>query len=617
MNTEKNVIFCSRDLFHKSVFGAVEEDRPFCIRLLVKEEANIKGAVAVFDRDGAGEFRFELFEDEIPAENGFYCRSANISLPKGLYFYRFIIYTAGGETTFNNIGCGVGGFEDGSPWQLTVYQKDFTTPDNIKGGIIYQIFPDRFYKGKISQPVPNDRILRDDWGGLPFYKNEAQSQIGKDFFGGNLNGIAQKLDYLNDLGVTMIYLNPIFESQSNHRYDTSNYMKIDPLLGSEKDFENLCKKAKEKGINIILDGVFSHTGDDSIYFNSKNRYNSLGAANSEKSPYFSWYKFKKFPLEYECWWGIKTLPEVNETEASYLDFISGNGGVISYWMGKGAFGFRLDVADELPDMFIEKIRECIKKENENGYLVGEVWEDASNKISYNRRRKFLSGKQLDSVMNYPFANLIIAFAKGGSGFDFAEGVMQICENYPKPSLDALMNHIGTHDTPRAITRLCGKEMPDSREKQAALNLNSNEYSLGKERLKCAALIQFTLPGIPALFYGDEIGLYGGGDPFCRGCFTWDNIDEDLLRFYKKLGEARKNCNAFKKGELSFLAVGKDFVLYQRKSEDSTAIIGVNTSSKELLLSVKIDLYPLTPIFGEMLSDNKICIPPKGFALFIG
>lgn len=612
--------YSSRDTFYKSVFGSVESGKDFTLRVLLPRDGYVQGVVAVFDKDGNGEQRFEMFDDKNSFEGGFYTRSCNISLDEGLYFYYFVMYTVQGERLLLDMGGGVGEFDplEGKYWQLTVYEKGFSTPEHIKGGIIYQIFPDRFAKGENNLSYPNDRLIREDWGGEPiFTQTDPVKKLGNDYFCGNLKGIENKLEYLKELGVTIIYLNPIFEAHSNHRYNTADYMKIDPLLGSEEDFISLCKKAKEKGIDIILDGVFSHTGNDSKYFNSKNRYNEEGAANSVNSPYYSWYKFEHYPDKYSSWWGISTLPEINENDPSFTEFITGENGVIRYWMKRGAAGFRLDVADELPDEFLDNVRKAIKTENNEGYLLGEVWEDATNKISYGYRRRFLRGRQLDSVMNYPFANAITEFVKGGTGYLFAEKIMTVVENYPSPALHTLMNHIGTHDTPRIITQLAGEDvMGRGRQWQFEQKMSNEEYKLGVIRLKTAAVLQYTLPGIPSLYYGDEVGLYGYGDPFCRRCFPWGHEDKNLIEFYKNLGKARKICTAFKSGNIKFLQTGLGFVIFERREENSFAIIGVNRWHQDEYVYFDMDLFDCTSIFGEKPKDNILKIPACGFVMFI-
>ena len=610
----------SRDTFYKSIFGSVEAHKSFKLSVLLPRDGYVKGVVAVFNKDNEKELSFEMTDDCNNLEGNFYTRSTEVSLEEGLYFYHFIMYTVEGERKLHCIGDGFGDFEpkSGKDFQLTVYEKGFKTPTHTRGGIIYQIFPDRFAKGENNLPYPKDRYIRNDWGGTPEYTQDNTFKcLGNDYFCGNLNGIEQKLEYIASLGVTMIYLNPIFEAHSNHRYNTADYFKIDPLLGSEEDFISLCKSAKEYGIDIILDGVFSHTGDDSIYFNAKNRYDEVGAYNSKDSKYYSWYKFKKYNEDYHCWWGVKSLPEVYEDDPAFTEFITGENGVIRYWMRRGAAGFRLDVADELPDAFLDKVRLAVKAENPDGYLLGEVWEDATNKISYGKRRRFLRGKQLDSVMNYPFANAIVDFVSGGEGKNFAEAVMTVMENYPPQSLHNLMNHIGTHDTARILTRLAGEPQGDrKRDWQSSQHLTPEQYQNGKKLLKLAATLQYTLVGLPSLYYGDEAGLTGYGDPFCRGTYPWGNEDMELVDFYKKLGAVRKNCTAFKEGNLEFLAVGLGYVVFRRFDEKTSAIIGINRWNVAEKVTLDIDLSTYTTVFGDSPYENTITIMGEGVSLLV-
>ena len=601
----------SRDTFYKSIFGSVEAHKCFKLSVLLPRDGYVKGVVAHFNKDNEKTFSFEMTDDCNCLEGNFYTRSAEVSLEEGLYFYHFIAYTNDGEREILNIGGGFGDFEPqkGTDFQLTVYEKGFETPIHTRGGIIYQIFPDRFSKGENSLPYPDDRYIKTIWSEQPEYTQDNTFKcLGNDYYCGNLKGIEQKLDYIASLGVTMIYLNPIFEAHSNHRYNTANYFKIDPLLGSEEDFVSLCATAKKYGIDIILDGVFSHTGDDSLYFNAKKRYGEDGAYNNKDSKYYSWYKFKEDGRDYHSWWGVKSLPETNENDPSFTEFITGENGVIRYWMRRGAAGFRLDVADELPDAFLDRVRIAVKSENRNGYLLGEVWEDATNKISYGSRRRFLRGRQLDSVMNYPFANAIIDFVCGGNGKDFAETIMTVLENYPPQTLHNLMNHIGTHDTARILTRLAGEPINGrKRDWQAKQVLTEEQYNKGKKMLKLAALLQYTLVGLPSLYYGDEAGLSGYGDPFCRATFPWGNEDAELLGFYKKLGAARKNCSAFKQGSLEFLAVGLGFVVFRRYDGKSSAIIGINRWGDTEKIPLDINLEGYKTVFGNPPERDTITI----------
>ena len=534
---------------------------------------------------------------------------------EGLYWYHFDYISSYGRSSILQTEGGIGDFV-GAPtarkdWQLTVTERDFTTPDWLKGGIIYQIFPDRFYNsGAKKENVPNDRILRTDWGNEPEWRPTPEGKVlNNDFFGGDLKGIGEKLPYLKDLGVTCIYLNPIFESHSNHRYDTADYGKIDPLLGTEEDFKKLCKDAKKQGIHIILDGVFSHTGDDSVYFNRKGRYNTLGAYNSPESPYYKWYKFTNYPDKYQSWWGFVTLPEVIEEGEEYRNFINGKGGIIEKWLKAGADGFRLDVADELPDIFIDELRARLKETKPDALLMGEVWEDATTKHSYGSRRRYLLGSQFDSVMNYPFANAIIDFCRSGKAESFMSTVMQIVENYPKQCLDVMMNHIGTHDTERAITKIAGESCEYRDRQWQSCHSLGDKYEKGIGLLKCAVALQYTLPGVPSVYYGDEAGLEGYKDPFNRGCYPWGNDNRELIDFYKTMGKIRKENSVFQKGYFSPVSSMLGCVAYRRHDENGNVMVIVNRNEHSISYRLPYDfensfaLYGANPENGEVFIDG--------------
>ncbi len=534
---------------------------------------------------------------------------------EGLYWYHFDYISSYGRSSILQTEEGIGEFV-GAPtarkdWQLTVTEKEFTTPDWLKGGIIYQIFPDRFYNsGSKKENVPNDRVLRTDWGNEPEWRPTPDGKVlNNDFFGGDLKGIGEKLPYLKELGVTCIYLNPIFESHSNHRYDTADYSKIDPLLGTEEDFKKLCKDAKKLGIHIILDGVFSHTGDDSVYFNRKGRYNTLGAYNSPESPYYKWYKFTNYPDKYQSWWGFVTLPEVVEEGEEYRNFINGKGGIIEKWLKAGADGFRLDVADELPDIFIDELRARLKETKPDALLMGEVWEDATTKHSYGSRRRYLLGRQFDSVMNYPFANAILDFCRSGKAESFMSTIMQIVENYPKQCLDVMMNHIGTHDTERAITKIAGESCEYRDRQWQSCHSLGDKYEKGIQLLKCAVALQYTLPGVPSVYYGDEAGLEGYKDPFNRGCYPWGNENRDLIEFYKTMGKIRKENSVFQKGYFSPVSSMLGCVAYRRHDENGNIMVIVNRNEHSISYRLPHDfensfaLYGANPQNGEVFIDG--------------
>ena len=529
--------FDSRNPLYRNKLHAIAEGENLRLKVLLHKNSAAENVYLLIKNDAeAYEKQILMTPSDFLDDYRFY--ECEISLEEGLYWYYFKYQSKYGEFFIKKGEHSLGFIcPEGNSWQLTVFNRDYETPNWLDGGIIYQIFPDRFYfSGEKKNRVPKDRYIVTDWNKQPeFRQDDTFKCLGNDYYGGDLKGIEQKLSYIKSLGVNCIYLNPIFEAHSNHRYNTADYMKIDTSLGTKADLESLIKSAKKLGIGIILDGVFSHTGDDSIYFNKHNRYNSVGAYNSVDSPYYSWYKFNDSKIGYESWWGVPSLPEVNENDQNFTEFITGESGVLRYWLKKGIKGFRLDVADELPDKFLDNIRIALKTESEDNFLLGEVWEDATNKISYDSRRRFLRGKQLDSVMNYPFSNAIIEYLQGGNSRNLIDTVLEILENYPPQSVKLLMNHIGTHDTARILTLLGkGKIESTDREWQSKQHLTDDEYKKGVSLLKVGAIVQYSLPGIPSLYYGDEAGMQGYGDPFCRGTYPWGKEDKDLLNFYSFL-----------------------------------------------------------------------------------
>lgn len=537
---------------------------------------------------------------------------------QGLFWYHFELTTDFGQRIISKGSCLKGvlteNLRDFSSWQITVYNKNFNDGSFLEGGIMYQVFPDRFfYSGKEKKDVPKDRVIHKKWGEEPVYNyDKIGQQVNVDYFCGDLIGVAEKIGYLSSLGVTCIYLNPIFESHSNHRYNTADYKKVDPLLGDESDFAYLCKKAKENGINIILDGVFSHTGSDSVYFNKEKRYKSLGAYESKDSRYFNWYNFKNWPNEYDSWWGFESLPEVNELNEDYCNFICGEGGVIEKWLRLGALGYRLDVADELPDEFIGKIKSACKKTKQSSIVIGEVWEDATNKISYSKRRKYLLGNKLDSVMNYPFRKCVIDFINGVDAKFIMDSIMNIVENYPKPALNILMNSLGTHDTERILTVICKDE---KRKYFSELSMKEQERAL--LLLRIAVSMQYTLPGVPCIYYGDEAGLLGGKDPFCRRCFPWDNISEEIYNFYVVVGKLRKDYSCLKNGDFIPVYYNKKVISYIRKNDVDGLICSFNLSDHAVSINLPGKDKVCTKLIGNAtFNENVINLPARSFAIML-
>lgn len=590
---EQTIRYDAWDTACKKPFGAVSTGTEITLRISVIKSVRPQRAYLILRKDGLS--NMEVTEDKFysnvsdtssvrkilfsQVSSSFHSTTYEVKFSveeAGLYFYRFEVETQKGTLYVGmgeNARAVVGDYLP--EWQLTVYRSDYHTPEQLQTGIMYQIFPDRFLRGS-KEPLPqtrSPRIIHKTWEERPLYNGDIPNYEATDFFGGDLEGIRQKLPYLKELGVSIIYLNPIFESASNHRYNTANYMAIDPYLGTEEDFKRLCSEAKEMGIRIILDGVFSHTGSDSIYFDKNGHYDSLGAWESSDSPYRSWYKFND--NGYECWWGFPTLPNVNETDPSYLEYICGDEGVLRHWLECGAGGWRLDVADELPDEFLFRLRKCIKGFDPDKYILGEVWEDASNKCSYGLRRPYLLGEELDSVMNYPWCNAIISFVKGGDANAFYTAIMTIMDHYPAPSLATLMTPLSTHDSVRVLTVL-GVEHDVPYHDRGEYVMTPAEYTLGVSRLKLAATLQYTLPGFPSVYYGEEAGMYGYSDPWCRKTFQWDKIDEELHGFYVQLGKLRTDHPADFSQPLRFFDLDSGVIAYSRGS----LLVVVNASASD-------------------------------------
>ncbi len=471
-------------------------------------------------------------------------------------------------------------------FQLTV-RDAADEPKCAAGGIIYHVFVDRFAKSKKSLPIREDAVLDEDWeNGIPEYAEVRGGFVRNNrFFGGSLWGVIENLDYLAALGVSLIYLSPIFEAYSNHKYDTGDYMKVDEMFGGDEALSELIKAAKERKIGIILDGVFNHTGADSRYFNKFGRYDGVGAYQSSESEYYKWYEFSKYPDKYRCWWGIDILPAVTTSEPSYIDFICGEDGVLAKYTRMGLSGWRLDVADELGEPFLEALRRRVKAENPNAVIFGEVWEDASNKVAYGRRRKYFRGGQLDSVMNYPLRDGIIKFVKYGDKSALFEASALLYSHYPKSTSDILMNHLGTHDTDRILTVLAGEpENGRSSSELARAEMTDTERKNGIKLLKLCLMLVYTMPGIPCIYYGDEAGMEGYHDPFNRMPFVRERADSDLTRFYAEMGRIRRSEPLLAYGYFEVDEDTPDGVFsYRRFDGDDFLAVAVNVSDKSYTL----------------------------------
>lgn len=607
------ILFDPKKEQYKTPFGAVKAGELITFKLLIKNHLLAEGIDLVLRKDASkDQTKYHFLRTNVQKDYTEYELNFRVN-EIGLFLYRFEIVKSCclyfcGKNQNDDQAC----IADWLPeWQLTIYDNEFTTPDWFSNGVIYQIFVDRFFKDKSPDltGIKNDYILREDWGGTPIYERAPNGDMKtNDFFGGNLAGIASKLDYLVELGVTCIYLCPIFEAYSNHKYDTADYMKIDPMFGDTEGFKELCNNALQKGIRIILDGVFSHTGSNSIYFNKDGLYGQGGAFNSKESPYYNWYSFKNWPHDYESWWGINTLPRVNKEDNTYLEFITGENGVLKYWLKNGASGWRLDVADELPDLFLDKLRIAVKSEISDGIIIGEVWEDASNKESYGVRRKYLLGSQLDSVMNYPFKNAILNFVKGGTAQSFEKQVMTVLQNYPEPSIRCLMNIIGTHDTLRSLTALSTIDSHSlSLKERANFKMSEPDYINARKLLMLATTIQFTLPGVPCIYYGDEAGMEGYEDPLNRYCYPWGHEDMEILNWYKLLGKIRKDYGLALGGNIEIIYAQDGVIVYSRGATLITAVnVGPEPIPVNLPSGAHLNLVTNEEVNNNIILNSKSC-----------
>lgn len=610
--------FDSKNTFYKTPFGAVEQDTKIHLRLLLPRSLNCSTAELAIKYDydydwnfvsmfWSGHFDHErsLWEcDFTPEQVGLYWYSFKLNTSEGP---RFVV--PGDVDTKSSIER-----SPGRSWQITCYKKGFETPTWPVGGVMYQIFPDRFhFSGNRKEITRTDLTIHENWEEKPqWWPNETGEITNSDFFMGDLKGITQKLEYIENLGVTCIYLNPIFKAYSNHRYDTGDYSTIDPMLGTEEDFKELCAEAKKRGIHVILDGVFSHTGSDSKYFNRNGNYGNGGAFRDKNSPYYSWYKFNEWPYNYHSWWGFHTLPEVNETDPSFNDYINGEKGIVRKWMQDGTSGWRLDVADELPDEFLENLRKSVKEQDPQGIVLGEVWEDASNKESYGSRRRFLLGDQLDSVMNYVFRHAILEFISGNDSKYVMEMIMNVVENYPRPVLRVLMNLLSTHDTERALTMVAGEHLNGrDRHWQAHNQLTQEQYNRGIRLMKLAVGIQYTLPGFPCIYYGDEAGMEGYRDPFNRCCYPWGKENQELIEWHKQLGNLRKSCSALWDGDIVPVYAQGRLLAYIRRDKNSAIYCGFNSGFTDIVTEIPPGYASGTPLFGTKKEGDKLIIPANG------
>lgn len=612
-------IFDPRDLNFKNPYGAVPSGTVVCFTLRPPRAGG-------FSR-GRLTARFESRNNEeqiiplpwVDSQLGVdqFRGTLDVGTYVGLVWYSFVLEGLDGRRA--ELG----------PYQLTVYQGEEAVPTWFGEGMTYQIFPDRFCRSRIPDPtgLVGGRTVHQNWEDEPVYRPDERGEIrNRDFFGGDFQGVISKLDELKELGVETLYFNPIFEAAENHRYGTADYDRIDPMLGCNEDFSRLCDEAHRRGMRVMLDGVFNHTGFVSRYFNGDGFYPDVGACQSWDSPYRSWFQFIHWPDRYESWWGIYSLPAVNESDPGYRRFIFGDeDSVVRRWLRAGADGWRLDVADELPDDFVAGIHAAARAEKPSAVVIGEVWEDGSTKVAYGVRRKHILGGHCDGLMNYPLRSAILSYFSGGKAEDFVSGMETIRENYPPFAFYSAMNSLGTHDTPRILTLLGagGERRDQSRDWRANFRLEGDALRLAKERLRAAALLLFCFPGSPTVYYGDEAGMEGFEDPFNRRTYPWGHEDQELLAWFKQLGALRKTHPALRRGTIRYVAAEGPLLAFARADDGEEILCVCNAGDGPVTLplpgntaSVLVGSPALAPL--EEDEGVQITLPPRsGAALLLG
>ena len=611
------ILFDSKQTQFKSPFGTLVPGQECPLTIHIPSSVRPTSVKCILSYEHGG--HAQDIELSLHAKSGPYdIFRGSFSIPyTGLYFYYFYITKPDGGFRLFKQGDDTN-MEAGDQWQVSCVPADFKTPDWAKGATIYQVFPDRFHKsGKVDltgklEPYTIHKYWYEevDWRPTP-----EGVVLNNDFYGGNYRGIAEKMDYIAEMGTTILYLNPISKSFSSHRYDTGDYKTPDPMLGTMEDFKAMVKAAHDHGIKVILDGVYSHTGSDSLYFNKKGTFSGSGAYQSSDSPFHNWYTFYNWPDSYNSWWNFDTLPTVNKMHPDFIKYIiTDEDSVIAHWLKAGADGFRLDVADELPDEFLKLLYDRVKEINPDAYVLGEVWEDASNKSAYGKRRQYFTNAELDSVMNYPFRTAIINFIRGwDSGRGLKEAVMSIVENYPAEVVACNMNLLGTHDTPRILTALVD-DFDGPREEKARRKLSRNQMEVARERLLAASFLQYTLPGSPSLYYGDEACMEGYKDPFNRRPFPWGREDSEFQEHFKRLGKLRKEHPALRLGDIRFFEAQDKHIGFTRSYKGETLRIYVNRSAdiweiphQKILLGYNL----------QFVSKDLLTIGPRGFVITEG
>ena len=600
-------VYNSRSPLHKTPLGAVPAGTEVTFTLRPRRADCFSSGLLTAHFEERGEIRtVEMPWSGMERGRDLFTCTLDVGDYVGLIWYSFLLTGHNGRR------------EEAGPYQLTVYDGKEQVPGWFGEGMSYQIFPDRFCRLSVPDPtgMVGGRTVHQNWDDEPEFRPNAQGEVrNRDFFGGSIPGVISKLDYLKELGVETLYFTPIFEAAENHRYGTGDYDKIDPMLGCNEDFTRLCDEAHKRGMRVMLDGVFNHTGYVSKYFNGTGEYGACGAAQSQDSPYYPWFHFHQWPNKYDAWWGIYSLPAVEEQNPDYIEFITGENGVVRRWLRAGADGWRLDVADELPDSFVHAIHQAARAEKPDAVVVGEVWEDGSTKIAYGKRRKHILGGHCDGLMNYPLRTALLDWLMGGDAAHFRNSMEALQENYPAFAFHSAMNALGTHDTPRVLTLLGtgGAGSHWSKEEKSVFRLNDEQLKLGMARLILGFAVLFAFPGSPTVYYGDEVGMEGWEDPFNRRTFHWGKIHTDLHAYVCALGALRKQQAPLRSGDLRYHAAEGGLLAFSRSWEGKTVLMAANNSTEEAAFTFPASR--LIPLMGDaILEENEddtvtLRIPP--------
>ena len=493
----------------------------------------------------------------------------------------------------------------------TVHARDFTVPAWARDAIYYYIFPDRFRNGDArNDHRPGIDTYQDK--GVEFHKNwldkpwkpgsgdNSDGVYNNDFFGGDLAGIIDKLDYIAELGANTLYITPLFQASSNHKYDTADFRTIDPHFGTNADFEKLTVEAKKRGIRVIPDTSLNHVGSDSIYFDRFGKYRSKGAFEGAKvrrdSPYANWFRFDETQTDpdkqYKGWVNVLDLPELNKASPAFREFAYGApDSVMKIWLDRGAAGWRMDVAPWVPDDFWREWRKAIKQHKPDALTIAETWFDAS---------KYFLGDTFDSTMNYIFRNTVLEYAGGGKARQLYPNLELMREVYPPQALYALMNLLSTHDAARTLHVLGhhGDETPAEKQREA------------RQRLRLAVFFQMIFPGAPAIYYGDEVGVTGGDDPYNRATYPWQDRggkpDTALLADFKALVGMRKDHPVLRHGSIDApLFLDDHLVVLLRKDGNTWAITATNNAPAPRTLSLKLPAGVNAVAFTDALSGARV------------